>query len=133
MPIVKFIKEKKEIEVPQGSCLRDEALKAGIYTNCGFVNGYGAALNRTIGNCHGLGMCGTCRVLITKGIENTNKMTAREKFKFKTPVPIPDPFPCLAYIGHEDTMRLACMTKVHGDIEVETNPEMNLFGENFFS
>jgi hypothetical protein len=30
-------------------------------------------------------------------------------------------------------MRLACQTLVKGDIEVETAPEMNLFGENFFS
>ncbi len=135
MPLVKFVKEKKEIEVPDGACLRTEGLKAGIYTNCGFVNGYGASLNRTVGNCHGIGMCGTCRVLITEGIENTNKMTTRERLKFKTPIPtpFPDPIPCLAFIGHEDTMRLACMTKVHGDIEVETNPEVNLFGENFFS
>jgi hypothetical protein len=28
---------------------------------------------------------------------------------------------------------LACMTQVLGDIEVETRPELNLFGENFFS
>ena len=46
----------------------------------------------------------------------------------------PHPVPaCLAFIGHEDTMRLACMTQVNGDIEVESNPELNLFGENFFS
>ena len=32
-----------------------------------------------------------------------------------------------------DTMRLACCTTVNGDIEVETGPEINLFGENFFS
>ena len=45
---------------------------------------------------------------------------------------MPDPIPPLAYVGHEDTMRLACCTTVHGDIEVETGPEINLFGENFF-
>ena len=133
MPLVKFVKEKKEIEVPEGAILRAEAAKAGINLNCG-VNGYGEAVNKFV-NCLGKGMCGTCRVLITKGIENTNKLTKREWLKFKTPLPtpVPDPIPCLAYIGHEDTMRLACMTKVLGDIEVESNPEVNLFGENFFS
>jgi ferredoxin len=133
MPLVKFIKEKKEIEVPEGAVLRTEAVKAGINLNCG-VNGYGAAINK-YANCKGLGMCGTCRVLISKGIENTNKLTRREKLKFTTPIPtpFPDPIPCLAYIGHEDTMRLACMTRVFGDIEVESGPEVNLFGENFFS
>jgi hypothetical protein len=30
-------------------------------------------------------------------------------------------------------MRLACCTTVHGDITVESGPELNLFGENFFS
>jgi ferredoxin len=71
-------------------------------------------------------------VLIKKGMENTNPMTLREKIRFK--VPLPDPVPvCLAFIGHEDTMRLACMTQVNGDIEVESNPEVDLFGENFFS
>jgi len=39
----------------------------------------------------------------------------------------------LAYIGNEDTMRLACQTRVNGDITVTTCPPMNLFGENFFS
>ena len=136
MPIVKFIKEKKEIDVPEGANLRTEALKAGIYTNVGFVNGIGNWLNKNALNCHGMGLCGTCRVLITKGMENTNKLTTREYLKFKTVVPtggVPDPIPPLAYVGHEDTMRLACCTKVHGDIEVQSGPEVNLFGENFFS
>lgn len=130
MPIIKFVKEKKEIEVAAGASLRAEAIKAGINTNCG-VNGIGATANKYL-NCFGFGMCGTCRVLIKKGMENTNPMSAREKLKFCY-LPAPDPLPALAFVGHEDEMRLACMTTVHGDIEVETNPEVNLFGENFFS
>ena len=131
MPIVKFVKEKKEIEVPDGACLRAEAVRAGINTNCG-VNGVGASLNKLV-NCFGFGMCGTCRVLITKGMENTNPMTLREKAKFKyIPDPL-NPIAAFAFVGHEDSMRLACMTRVHGDIEVETGPEVNLFGDNFFS
>ncbi len=39
----------------------------------------------------------------------------------------------LAYIGNEGKMRLACQTKVNGDITVETKPPLNLYGENFFS
>ncbi len=129
MPRVKFVKEKKEIEVPDGACLRDVALKAGLSLNLG-VNGIGASINRNF-NCGGKGLCGTCAVLIVKGMENTNPLTKREKLRLKCP--IPDPIPTLAYIGHEDTMRLSCMTKIHGDIEVESGPEFNLFGENFFS
>ena len=133
MPTVKFIKEKKEIEVPSGTDLRTAAQKAGVNIYDGF-NGFGATLNALL-NCHGFGLCGTCRVNIMKGMENTNPMTVREKVKFKTPIPtpIPDPLPCLAYIGSEETMRLACMTRVEGDVEVETGPPIDLFGENFFS
>ena len=130
MPIVKFVKEKKEIEVPVGANLRNEAIKAGVNLNQG-LNGVGAGINRVL-NCGGKGMCGTCRVLITDGIENTNKLTAVEWVRFKT-VLIPDPVPPLAYVGHEDEMRLACCTIVQGDITVESGPELNLFGENFFS
>jgi len=135
MPIVKFIKEKKEIEVPQGANLRSEAIKAGIKLNqaiSGVSDGIDDFAKKIPFNCMGNGLCGTCRVLITKGMENTNSMTLREKAKFKY-VPVPDPLPCLAYIGNEDTMRLACMTRVNGDIEVESAPALNLFGENFFS
>jgi ferredoxin len=80
-----------------------------------------------------------CRVLIVKGMENVSEMGLMEKLRFRCPLPTPitpgalDPIPCLAFVGHEDTMRLACCTTVHGDIEVETGPEINLFGENFFS
>jgi ferredoxin len=136
MPIVKFVKEKKEIEVPVGANLRDAAVKAGINLNQG-LNGLGASVNQYI-NCSNLscgimsGSCGTCRVLISKGIENTNKFTTKEWLRFKTPI-IPDPIPCLAFVGHEENMRLACCTKVNGDVEVQSGPEVNLFGENFFS
>lgn len=129
MPTVKFTKEKVEIDVPDGANLRQEALKAGVNLYHGF-NGCGARLNQIL-NCRGLGLCGSCRVLITKGMENINAMALAEKAKFR--VPFPDPMPSLAYIGNEETMRLACRTVVHGDIEVETGPELDLYGENFFS
>ncbi len=142
MPIIKFIKEKKEIEVPVGANLRSEAVKAGVNLNQALrgvsdgIDDFICSVNRVM-NCHGLGMCGTCRVLVTKGMENTNSMTLREKIKFKSPIPIPtpipDPLPSLAFVGNEQTMRLACMTTVHGDIEVVSGPEVNLYGENFFS
>ena len=137
MPIIRFVKEKKEIEVPEGANLRKEAAKAGVNIYQG-LNGFGASINK-FANCHGLGQCGTCRVAIVKGMENTNEMGLMEKVRFKCPLPTPitpgglDPLPVLAYIGNEATMRLACKTTVHGDIEVETGPEVDLFGENFFS
>ncbi len=39
----------------------------------------------------------------------------------------------LAAIGNEATMRLACQTRVNGDMTVTTCPSMNLYGDNFFS
>lgn len=129
MPLVKFTKENKEIEVPYGANLRKEAIKAGINVHQG-VNGIGAGLNKII-NCHGLGQCGTCRVRITKGMENTNRLGLIEKARFYNP--LPDPLPCMAFVGNEDTMRLSCRVYVQGDIEVETGPALDLFGENFFS
>ncbi|MCA9263457.1 MAG: (2Fe-2S)-binding protein [Planctomycetales bacterium] len=131
MPTVKFINENKEIEVPQGANLRAEARKAGINLY-GTGDGFVAKLQDAVFNCHGLGGCGLCRVKIRKGYENTNAMGVLEKLRFT--LPIPDPVPaCMAYVGNESTMRLACKTTVEGDIEVETTPELNLFGENFFS
>ena len=129
MPLVKFIKEKKEIEVPHGANLRKEAIKAGINVHQG-INGMGATVNKYV-NCHGISLCGTCRVNIVKGMENTSPMGVMEKARFYNP--LPDPLPSMAYVGNEKTMRLACQTLVLGDIEVETAPELNLFGENFFS
>ncbi len=130
MPIIKFIKEKKEIEAPVGANLRNEALKAGVNPHS-LLNGMGAAISRALINCHGLGQCGTCRVKIVRGMENTSPMGLIEKIRFHNP--LPDPLPALAYVGNEDTLRLACQTLVNGDIEVETAPQLDLFGENFFS
>ena len=137
MPIIKFTKEKKEIEVAEGSNLRAEALKAGVNVHQG-LNGMGASVNKFV-NCHGFGQCGTCRVNITSGMENASQMGMVEKLRFKCPVPTPvtpgglDPMPSMAFLGNEETMRLSCMVTVHGDMEVETGPELDLFGENFFS
>lgn len=116
MPTIKFVKEKKEIQVPEGANLRKEALKSGVSVYKG--------PDRVL-HCPGLGLCGTCRVIITKGNENASRKGFREWFKLK--------YLSLACIGHEDNMRLSCQTKVEGDMEVVTTPDMNWFGENFFS
>lgn len=127
MPTVKFVKEKKEIEVPKGANLRTEAMKAGINLYNG-INGVGASINQ-FANCLGFGVCGTCRVIITDGVANANAITGVEQFTFHNPV---DPA-AFAFIGNEDKMRLACCVEVNGDMTVETGPPLNLFGENFFS
>jgi ferredoxin len=63
-------------------------------------------------------------VLVTKGMENTSPKGLLESTRLSV---------SLAYVGNEQTMRLACQTRVEGDITVTTCPPLNLFGENFFS
>ena len=75
MPTVKFVKEKKEIQVPEGTNLRRAALDAGVNLYNG-INGLGASINKVF-NCHGFGLCGTCLVTISKGMENLSKMGIR--------------------------------------------------------
>jgi ferredoxin len=115
MPIVNFVNEKKEIQVPEGANLRKEAMRAGIQVYPGI---------HKVLHCPGIAQCGTCRVLITKGIENASPIGFLEKVRLKV---------SLARIGHEDTMRLSCQTRVMGDMTVETKPPVDWFGENFFS
>jgi ferredoxin len=117
MPIVNFVNEKKEIQVPDGANLRKEAMRAGIEV-------YPSFHKYPLMHCPGLSLCGTCRVLITKGIEHASPMGFVERFRLKR---------SMHYIGHEDTMRLSCQTAVHGDMTVITQPPMDLYGENFFS
>jgi ferredoxin len=114
MPKVVFVKEKKELEIAPGANLREEARKAGIEIYQG--------PDRFL-NCRGLGLCGTCRVLVKKGMENLSPKSLREKFKLAT---------MLSAIGHEYDMRLACQTSVNGDCEIETRPPFNWSGETFW-
>jgi len=115
MPTITFASEKKEIQVPAGANLRREALRAGVRLYPGI---------HRIANCRGFGTCGSCRVLITKGMENTSPKGMLESARLAV---------SLAAIGNEGTMRLACQTCVNGDITVTTCPAMNMFGDNFFS
>ena len=114
MPKVVFVNEKKEIEVPDGANLREEAHKAGIEVYKG--------LSRYL-NCFGHGTCGTCRVLVKKGIENLSPKGRMERFTLLR---------MFSSLGHEHEMRLSCQCTVNGDIEVETQPAFNLSGENFW-
>jgi ferredoxin len=118
MPKVTFVNEKKEIEVPVGSNLRQEARKAGIEVYKG--------VERYL-NCRGLGLCGTCKVLVKKGMENLNKKTFMERFNMNA-----HPLTMLAVLGNESELRLACQVQVNGDCTIETTPAFNWSGENFW-
>jgi ferredoxin len=118
MPKVTFVHEKKEIEVPQGANLRKEARQAGIEVH-GTVESYL--------NCRGNGLCGTCRVLVKKGMEHLSPRTTLEVINLNA-----HPVTMLAVLGHEDEMRLACQVRVNGDCTIETHPAFNWNGENFW-
>ena len=105
MPKIKFLRENKAIDVAEGANLREEALKAGVQLYKGI---------HQIANCHGMAQCGSCRVLVKNGtIRNTGPKTLLERARLLT---------AWFTIGHEEEMRLACQTKVMGDLEVETQP-----------
>jgi len=110
MPKVKFVQEKLEIEVPAGANLRREALKAGVALY---------PIHPQV-NCHGFGHCGQCRVLLSEATASgAEKPGWRERLRLKL---------SFFAIGHEKTMRLACQTRVVGDLEVTTKPAANLYG-----
>jgi ferredoxin len=114
MPKVSVANEKKEIEVPVGANLREALRKEGIDVYAG--------LARYL-NCFGHGSCGTCRVLVKKGMENLSDKGFLEKFTLKR---------MMATIGHEDEMRLSCQCTVKGDCTVEVRPAKNISGEMFW-
>ena len=114
MPKITFVNEKKEIEIPAGSNLRDEGKKAGFEMNPGLTK---------FVNCLGHGSCGTCRVLVKKGMENLSPKGIMEKLTLLR---------MFSAIGHEDEMRLACQCTVKGDCTIETKPPMNISGETFW-
>ncbi len=120
MPKITILNEqKKEIEVPAGANLRQALRDAGVQVYSG--------IDKYL-NCRGLGLCGTCAVLVKKGMEGISKKTLREKFNFTF-----HPKSSFAIIGHEDEMRLSCQCKVEGDCEIEVRPAFNLSGEVFWS
>lgn len=121
MPTVTFVKEKKTVEVPAGTNLRRAAMQAGVPVYTGV---------HQVLNCQGFGHCGSCRMVIKKGIENCSRQGLLEKFTFNN---VLNPLAFFARLGHEKDMRLSCQTQVNGDVEVEATPAFNWHGENFFS
>jgi len=111
MPKIHFTREKKVVECPSGSNLRQVAMENGIQLYPGM---------KKYLNCHGFGHCGECRVHVVKGMENLGPKTLKEKFRIAV---------SWFKFGHEQEVRLACQSTVEGDVEVLTQPEFNWFGE----
>jgi ferredoxin len=111
MPKIKFLQEKKEIEVPEGANLRKVALDHGIALYPG--------IHRYL-NCRGLAQCGTCMVLLKNGTgQHASRKGIIETIRLSLG---------WAALGREGEARLACRTQVLGDLEVHTQPEFNWFG-----
>lgn len=97
VPTVEF--RGNRIECERGATLRTVLLEAGLDVH----NGGSAALN-----CRGHGTCGTCAVAVDgEGSEPTD----RERLRLS--VPPHDP---------ESGLRLACQTRVEGDLVVRKHP-----------
>lgn len=125
MPKVVFVNEKKEIDVEAGANLRKEARKAGVAVHGTILTFLNPVTN--VVNCMGNGLCGTCRVLVKKGMENLSPKTFIEKANLAA-----HPESMMVGIGHEAEIRLACQVTVNGDCTVETHPAFNWSGENFW-
>jgi ferredoxin len=120
MPKITILNEqKKEIEVPAGANLRLALREAGVQVY--------KSIDKYL-NCRGLGLCGTCAVLVKEGADHLSKKTLREKFNFTF-----HPKTSFAIIGHEDEMRLSCQCSVEGDVSIEVRPSFNFSGEVFWS
>ena len=97
MPKIRIEDLGREILVPNGANLRESLLDADV-TVYPFVN--------ALLNCHGRGLCRTCRVRVTSGEENLTPRTTAEEKKLK---------------GRKD-LRLACQIAVRGDCALTTLP-----------
>ncbi|WP_026101278.1 2Fe-2S iron-sulfur cluster-binding protein [Synechococcus sp. PCC 7336] len=98
MLTIKFINEDKNITTAEGANLRRIALENDIDL-------YKFVAKMT--NCGGAGQCGTCIVDVIEGSDRLSPRTTPEERKLKR---------------KPDTYRLACQTKVMGDISVKTKP-----------
>jgi len=111
MPKVRFLRSNVEVEVPLGSNLREVALQNGVQLYPGI---------HQIANCRGFAQCGSCRVLLKNGTAaHAGPKTLLEKVRL-----------AMAFftIGFEDEIRLACQTRVQGDLEVMERPAANFSG-----
>lgn len=92
MPKVTFLPDNISIEVDSGTTVQDATEKAGASLPFG---------------CR-MGSCGTCRCLVTAGIENVNAMTEAEN----------DLFESLTSVGK--TERLGCQLVINGDVTIQS-------------
>ena len=103
MPIVRFIKENLQVEVPEGTTILEASRRAGAPEG---------------DRCGGVCACSTCHVYVVKGFDQTSEIEDEE-------------FDILdKAFDVRMTSRLGCQAKIHGDIAVEISDEsFDAFGD----
>jgi ferredoxin len=120
MPKVKFVNEKITVDATTGEDLRTVARKNGVQLYSG---------PHKLVNCMGMGLCCSCNVVLSKGKENVSRKGILEGlWKWLNPL-----LGLKIFSNPEKEVRLACQTKVSGDVEVETHPPVNWHGEKFWN
>lgn len=99
MPTVRIKGLDRSIEVEAGADLRKACID-------GHVNLFWGPWAKTF-NCRGKGFCNLCKVEVVEGAETLTPPTKRETKRLK---------------NKPGTWRLACCTKVQGDIEIDPFP-----------
>jgi ferredoxin len=104
MPVIRFLRENRDLECYPGENLREVALREGIGL-------YG--VKGILGNCGGCGQCITCFVEIPEGgsPQALSGRTAVEEQKLRRRPP---------------TWRLACQALVQQSLVVITRPQLGL-------
>jgi uncharacterized 2Fe-2S/4Fe-4S cluster protein (DUF4445 family) len=99
---VKFLPDEKEVEVADGTTLLEAAINADVYINS---------------QCGGEGLCGECRLQVTKGKARADKNA-------------------IGFFSKEEIENgyvLACQTKVEDDLEVFVPAKSRLETEKIFT
>jgi ferredoxin len=104
MPVIRFLREERDVECYPGENLREVALREGIEL-------YG--LKGKLGNCGGCGQCITCFVEVVEGGSPValSGRTAVEDQKLR---------------GRPEGWRLACQALVNASLIVLTRPQVGL-------
>ena len=107
MPVIRFVREGRDVECYPGENLREVALREGIAL-------YG--LKGQLGNCGGCGQCITCfvEVIGESSPGSLSGRTAVEEQKLKR---------------RPEGWRLACQTLVQHSVLVLTRPQVGLGGD----
>ena len=93
MPVIRFVKNYPDLEVPEGAVLMEALLKAGF---------------PVASSCHGDGICAKCRIQVINGAENLSQPTVLEEILRDR-------------LRIAKDLRISCQAKVMGDITIDAS------------